>query len=193
MVIIWLTNASAVSMKDLWFSLPDSMIPYLDAKKRTECIDMYRLKLKAKNALGGETAIDTITGNYLSATLSNNSILQMRRILSSNADSLVCVVRTFWGPVKDSKVTVFTTKWKEVCNVQFKIDDFTHKPDTMNTELYEKTKKMLDPYMFFAKLNPKDDTLTVEVTVTGVSEEENNTINDIILQRKLNWNGKCFN
>ena len=69
------TNVYAKSIKEIWTSLPDSMLVYLDKNIRTECINLMETGMKPEvtNKLGGKTKIDTLTSNFISVTLTKAS------------------------------------------------------------------------------------------------------------------------
>ena len=68
-----LVNVNAQSMRNLWLSMPDSIVGYMDKNSRTESLDYLEMKVKSdiKNMLGETSSIDTITNDFLSAKLSS--------------------------------------------------------------------------------------------------------------------------
>ena len=75
------TNISqAKDIREIWLSMPDSLISYLDKSKRIEMVDYIDMKVKAdvKNALEGTSVMDTLTNEFLQVTLNEACTLQMR-------------------------------------------------------------------------------------------------------------------
>ena len=102
-------TVSAKSMREIWLSMPDSMVRYLNKSKRIEFLDYVDMKVKTdvKNLLQGSSVMDTITSNYLSAKLNEASAIQMKLLPVHGSDSLLCVVRTYSAPAAESTVNFF--------------------------------------------------------------------------------------
>ena len=103
-------TVSAKSMREIWLSMPDSMVRYLNKSKRIEFLDYVDMKVKTdvKNLLQGSSVMDTITSNYLSAKLNEASAIQMKLLPVHGSDSLLCVVRTYSAPAAESTVNFFS-------------------------------------------------------------------------------------
>ena len=73
-------SVSAKSMREVWISMPDSIIPYLDKNLRMELIDFIDMKVKAevKNKLDENTEIDVFSDNYVSIRLNGSSQMQIK-------------------------------------------------------------------------------------------------------------------
>lgn len=174
------------------------------------------------NALKGKSRIDTLTSTFLAATLSKAHTLQMKLLPASGSgsgsasgsasglgssmvsgsgsssslsscDSVLCVVRSWDGPKRDSEVQLFDRQWKPLqAPLTFSADSFVCRPDTMSEERFSRLVAMLDPIMFSVSLSPAENVLLVKLSPIVPNPEDEKAIEQILVQRKLKWNGKTF-
>lgn len=174
------------------------------------------------NALKGKSRIDTLTSTFLAATLSKAHTLQMKLLPASGSgsgsasgsasglgssmvsgsgsssslsscDSVLCVVRSWDGPKRDSEVQLFDRQWKPLqAPLTFSADSFVCHPDTMSEERFSRLVAMLDPIMFSVSLSPAENVLLVKLSPIVPNPEDEKAIEQILVQRKLKWNGKTF-
>ncbi len=192
------STVGARSMKDLLVSMPDSLVPYLDKNLRLEFAELQEMGVKAEvqNLLGDTSVMDTLTADFVQLRTSRVSTLQMKKLPVSGGDSLLCVVKTFSGPEKDSELYLYSQDWKPLpCSfdLQSLAGALVQKPDTMNEERFVELKGMIEPKMVYALLLQHEDALVVRLSLPLLSEEDKRQVNAIKMQRKFNWNGKTFN
>lgn len=174
------------------------------------------------NALKGKSRIDTLTSTFLAATLSKAHTLQMKLLPASGSgsasasgsasglgssmvsgsgsssslsscDSVLCVVRSWDGPKRDSEVQLFDRQWKPLqAPLTFSADSFVCRPDTMSEERFSRLVALLDPIMFSVSLSPAENVLLVKLSPVVPNPEEEKAIEQILVQRKLKWDGKTF-
>lgn len=174
------------------------------------------------NALKGKSRIDTLTSTFLAATLSKAHTLQMKLLPASGSgsgsasgsasglgssmvsgsgsssslsscDSVLCVVRSWDGPKRDSEVQLFDRQWKPLqAPLTFSADSFVCRPDTMSEERFSRLVALLDPIMFSVSLSPAENVLLVKLSPVVPNPEDEKAIEQILVQRKLKWNGKIF-
>lgn len=207
-------TVGAQTVRDMWLSMPPSFAPYLSASLRTQCLDFYDMHADAQtdNALKGKSRIDTLTSTFLAATLSKAQTLQMKLLPAagsasgsslgsssgsgsslSSCDSVLCVVRSWDGPMRDSEVQLFDRQWKPVqAPLTFSADSFVCRPDTMSEERFSRLVALLDPIMFSVSLSPTDNVLLVKLSPVVPNPEDEKAIEQILVQRKLKWDGKTF-
>lgn len=215
-------TVGAQTVRDLWLSMPPSLAPYLSTSLRTQCLDFYDMHTDAQtdNALKGKSRIDTLTSTFLAATLSKAHTLQMKLLPASGSgsasasasgsgssmvsasgsssslsscDSVLCVVRSWDGPKRDSEVQLFDRQWKPLqVPLTFSADSFVCRPDTMSEERFSRLVAMLDPIMFSVSLSPAENVLLVKLSPVVPNPEDEKAIEQILVQRKLKWNGKTF-
>lgn len=207
-------TVGAQTVRDLWLSMPPSLAPYLSTSLRTQCLDFYDMHTDAQtdNALKGKSRIDTLTSTFLAATLSKAHTLQMKLLPASGSasglgsslgsgsssslsscDSVLCVVRSWDGPKRDSEVQLFDRQWKPLqAPLTFSADSFVCRPDTMSEERFSRLVAMLDPIMFSVSLSPVENVLLVKLSPVVPNPEDEKAIEQILVQRKLKWDGKTF-
>ena len=174
------------------------------------------------NALKGKSRIDTLTSTFLAATLSKAHTLQMKLLPASGSgsgsasgsasglgssmvsgsgsssslsscDSVLCVVRSWDGPKRDSEVQLFDRQWKPLqAPLTFSADSFVCRPDTMSEERFSRLVALLDPIMFSVSLSPAENVLLVKLSPVVPNPEDEKAIEQILVQRKLKWDGKIF-
>lgn len=207
-------TVGAQTVRDLWLSMPPSLAPYLSTSLRTQCLDFYDMHTDAQtdNALKGKSRIDTLTSTFLAATLSKAHTLQMKLLPASGSasglgsslgsgsssslsscDSVLCVVRSWDGPKRDSEVQLFDRQWKPLqAPLTFSADSFVCRHDTMSEERFSRLVAMLDPIMFSVSLSPAENVLLVKLSPVVPNPEDEKAIEQILVQRKLKWDGKTF-
>lgn len=199
-VLVLAMSASAKSLRDMWVTMPDSLLPTLNANLRLELVELRDMGVKAevKNLLGSDCVIDTLTTDYLQLTSSKAAFVQMKMLPRNGKDSILCVVKTFAAPEKESNLRFYQQDWTELDKAQLlaegELEDVSKwlaaKSDTMNVDHY---RELIEPRMYFAELSLQDDTIVFQLSLPLVSEEEKMKLNAIIMQRKLKWNGERFN
>ncbi|MGM9704666.1 MAG: DUF3256 family protein [Prevotella sp.] len=192
---LFFLHASALQMKDLWMSIPDSIMPHINQTIREELLHIAENNTlsETNNLLGEKMRVDTLTSNYMAVNMSQSLFLQMRLLPTTDGDSILCVVRTYGTMVKESMVSLYKTDWTKISDLKFDINEFVQKPDTMQTDKYDELILKLDPYIFSASLSSNDDTLTVIPSAANVTTDDIKSLKDIFLQRKYKWNGQAFN
>lgn len=191
------TGVGAKSMKDLLVSMPDSLLPYLNKSLRQEMPELQEMGVKAevKNLLGENSVMDTLTANFLQIRMSKVATLQMKKLPVEGGDSILCLVKTFAGPEKESQVLFFNQDWKALdagklfaCDAERLIS----KPDTMTEARFIELKKMIEPKMMSVMLFEHENAAVVRLSLPLLSADDKKTVSVIKLQRKFNWNGKTF-
>ena len=191
-------NASAQSLRRMWLTMPDSIMPYLNASSRQEFVDFANMKVKAdvKNLLNGNNRMDTLTNDYLHVTLNRSATLEMKLLPQQKGDTILCFVKTFYGPSKESEVRFYDMFW-HLLPSQGKLPtvtpaDFISRPDTMSIERFDNLKAMIEPYLISAKLSQSDNSIVLSLAAPLVGSEDKKDINTIFMQKKLNWENGSF-
>jgi len=113
--------------------------------------------------------------------------------LLSSCDSVLCVVRSWDAPKRDSEVQLFDRQWKPLqAPLTFSADSFVCRPDTMSEERFSRLVALLDPIMFSVSLSPAENVLLVKLSPVVPNPEDEKAIEQILVQRKLKWDGKTF-
>ncbi len=202
MVAALSAQVSAKSLRDLWISMPDSLMPVLDKNLRLEFVDLKDTGVKAevRNLLGEDCSMDTLTATYMHLTVCKHSTCEMLLLPRLGSDSLLCVVRTFSGPEKESEVHFYDQQWREVSLQELIPADvyavdcyFKAKPDTMSEEKYHDLHMALESGMWCVKLSSGEESLTFQLSLPLLCKEEKAQLSSLLVQRKFKWNGQRFN
>lgn len=195
-------SINAKSLRELWVSMPDSLAPALNHNMRIEFADLQDMGVKpeVKNLLGENAEMDTLTTDFMQLASSPASTLQIKLLPYEGNDSILCMVRTFAAPEKESEVSFYNQHWERMPNQLFfdknveTLEGYLlAKPDTMSEEKYQGLISAIEPRMFYANLSQKDNSIVFQLSLPLVSKEEKTQLNALLMQRKLKWNGKTFN
>ena len=153
-----------------------------------------QMKLLPASGSGSGSATASVSGSgssigsassMVSGSVSSSSL--------SSCDSVLCVVRSWDGPKRDSEVQLFDRQWKPLqAPLTFSADSFVCRPDTMSEERFSRLVAMLDPIMFSVSLSPAENVLLVKLSPVVPNPEDEKAIEQILVQRKLKWDGKTF-
>ncbi len=163
-----------------------------------------QMKLLPASGSGSGSASASGSGSALGSSLGSGSGSSMGSASSkvsgsgsssllSSCDSVLCVVRSWDGPKRDSEVQLFDRQWKPLqAPLTFSADSFVCRPDTMSEERFSRLVALLDPIMFSVSLSPAENVLLVKLSPVVPNPEDEKAIEQILVQRKLKWDGKTF-
>lgn len=138
------------------------------------------------SSIGSGSSLVSASGSSLGSGSGSSSSL-------SSCDSVLCVVRSWDGPKRDSEVQLFDRQWKPLqAPLTFSADSFVCRPDTMSEERFSRLVALLDPIMFSVSLSPAENVLLVKLSPVVPNPEDEKAIEQILVQRKLKWDGKTF-
>ncbi len=203
LLLLQALSMSAKSMVEIWKSMPDSLLPYIDRTHRQEMTDFIAMGLKGDvdNSLQGKSVMDTLTQSYIHVTLNKSASLQLRRLPIRGGDSIVCVVRTWLGPGKESDVSFYDQNW-QMLDAHSMFGDLSLenlapallvRPDTMSQARFEELVAKIDPLMVSARLFVDSDDLEVSLSLPEYNYAIMNELNAIVRLTRLKWNGEIFN
>ena len=199
LIVVACLQLQAKSMREMWLTMPDSIVPYLNKNLRLELVDYMGMKVKSevKNLLRGITVMDTLTANYASLTINETLKMQLRLLPITKGDTILCMVKTFNGPLPESEIAFFTSRWYRLeypsIDLQSFVSSLVVKPDTMSQHRFNELKNKIEAVMVEASLSDKDDELTIRPTVPLLARGEKKTVDTILMQRKLKWDGRTYN
>lgn len=176
-------TAQGQTMRSLWIAMPDSLFPYLDRNAKTIMADGVGEGIATGNRLSGQSRIDTLTADYLKATLSEASYIEMKRIANPQGDSILAVVTTFCGPEQESKLDFYDLSWHllagDVC-----AEASTVRPDTMSEDHYIELQQKIEPKIRFYHLSPVDTLLYSSFSLPMLSEADKRQVRAILQEKR---------
>ena len=145
---------------------------------------------------GSGSALGASLGSASGSSMGSASSMVSGSVSSSSlssCDSVLCVVRSWDGPKRDSEVQLFDRQWKPLqAPLTFSADSFVCRPDTMSEERFSRLVALLDPIMFSVSLSPAENVLLVKLSPVVPNPDDEKAIEQILVQRKLKWDGKTF-
>ena len=153
-----------------------------------------QMKLLPASGSGSGSASASVSGSGSSIGSASSLVSGSGSCSSlSSCDSVLCVVRSWDGPKRDSEVQLFDRQWKPLqAPLTFSADSFVCRPDTMSEERFSRLVALLDPIMFSVSLSPAENVLLVKLSPVVLNPDDEKAIEQILVQRKLKWDGKTF-
>ena len=194
-------TVGAKSMVDIWKAIADSLMPYVDRKHRTEMVEFIRMGLKGDvdNLLGSKSTMDSLTSNFIQVKASEAMMMQIKRLPRQGSDSILCVVRTWFGPVKSSRIQLYTEHWKPIeqdalgnRSLDSMLPMFISRPEGMSEEKFNELKISFDFLLPYASLVSYADDLQLSVSNPLPSQERNIDFERVKKLIILKWNGNIF-
>ena len=194
-------TVGAKSMVDIWKAIPDSLMPYIERKHRTEMVEFIRMGLKGDvdNLLGSKSTMDSLTSNFIQVRASEAMMMQIKRLPRQGADSILCVVRTWFGPVKSSRIQLYTENWKPIeqdalgnRSLDSMLPIFISRPEGMSEDKFNELKISFDFLLPYASLVSYADDLQLSVSNPLPSQERNIDFERVKKLIILKWNGNIF-
>lgn len=147
-------SLSAQNINSLFVAMPDSLSPLLTKVNRQDFADFLSSGMKAvvKNKFGGESEMQKLTDDYIMLKTTDSSVEEMKMLPLNDSVKIICVVKTYSGPVEDSKVEFYSTDWKKLS-----CEDFIKLPSLEDFFVKEKDKlpKFRDMFLYKAELSEK--------------------------------------
>lgn len=192
------------TMKDLWLSMPDSVLPYMNESMRRDHIDFINMNLdsEVKNLLSGKCVIDTLTTDYCKIMLNDNISWQLVLLpREEHGDSVTCSIKTFLGKGSESEICFYNQQWQHI-DASFGlpqndgtdnlVNTFIEKPDTMSQDRFAQLQSQLVPCMLVADYDQSHGCLVLKLSAPLPDGGQEEQVKTILKQRKLKWNGRMF-
>ena len=161
----------AQDLKSLYISIPDSLSPLLTNVNRQDFGDFLASNMKAevKNRFGNSSEMLKLTGDYLKIKLTTVSSVEMKLLPVNDSTKVICVAKTYQGPVADTEISFYSTSWEKLNEKEFidfpKKEDFfivPIKPEQIDSLEY--VKAQADIHLTQASLS--ENKQTIEFTYT---------------------------
>ena len=213
-LVLMLTTFSihlpAKTVAEIWKTMPDTIVPYLDPQQRQEMPSYASMHVDGSvdNLLEGKCRMDTLTNSYAHIRLNATKSLQLKLLPISNQDSIICLVETWLAdsdhkasiPTGESTIRFFSQDWKELPTPQYLgvpsvndlADMLTTKPDTMSEQTYKALKEKIDPKMVLAEISAEDNTLRLRLSRPLLSDEEYKELHQVLVIRQLSWSNGSY-
>lgn len=198
-LLLFALNIPAKSMVEIWEALPDTMLPYMDRNHRLEMTEFLNMGLKGRvdHSLQGQSTMDTITSNYIHLTLNEAVDVHIKRLAYHDGDSILCVVKTWSAPDKESDIYFYTQDWRilDIPNpleVYRTAEPGLARPDSMAPDEWDALASKVNFVLTGAALSPSNDNLQVFQSVPLLSIEDRDRIRPLLMSVSLKWNSRTF-
>ena len=164
-------------------------------------VEFIRMGLKGDvdNLLGSKSTMDSLTSNFIQVRASEAMMMQIKRLPRQGSDSILCVVRTWFGPVKSSRVQLYTENWKPIeqnalgnRSLDSMLPMFISRPEGMSEEKFNELKISFDFLLPYASLVSYADDLQLSVSNPLPSQERNIDFERVKKLIMLKWDGNIF-
>lgn len=195
--------SAQVTMRDVWQSMPDHLVPYLHQNLRVEQLELQDMKAEAevKNLLNGTSIMDTLTVDYTFVRLSEYSTLALKLLTRPDSTQIICFVKTVMAPEAESEVNFYDVNWQPLDipsglplhkSADALLSQMTVRPVGMEEERFAELRNMIDPVMCQVELSPAAPTLVMRLSIPALTQQERDDISPIIKPITFKWDGKTF-
>lgn len=181
------------TMKEIFATLPDSILPSLTKNDRLDCIDFIEnnMTTEVNNALKGKTRLTVLTDNLAKIQVSPLTEMQICKLATANG-YIICLVHSSNVGGWDSTIRFYDSTWKLLDTSKF-IDlpttsDYIPQPADMDASAYSNIINLADFPLIQADFD--NTTLSLIYTSSNSNDEKYKTTVLPLVQPviKFNWN-----
>lgn len=185
----------AESIDTLFHRAPEYVLPLLDGNARLDLLDLYNHKMEAKaeNIFGGTARLTRKTPDYAHVSLTNVSEWEMKLLTTEN-DTLICVVHTRRTPTARSTVRMFRKSWQPatIALPAPALADFVRTTDTANDEERSDIMARLSLDGTEAHWNSAEAALTLQLSTAALTEEQRKKAETFLQPLTYRWENGRF-
>ena len=191
-------SLAAQKMRDVFATMPDSVLALMTKNNRLDCIDFIEndMEAKVRNRFDGFTVLKALTVDYLDLQLTKNCRVEMKLLPAGDSLNYICLSRTYSGPVPESVVELYTADWREMPGAEWiprpAYADFWTEHDSVDAEEAERLQRLQDMRFVQASLQPDDMRLTYTLQPGEVEKEEAGRMEELLRPVVYEWDGRRF-
>lgn len=191
--LLSLQGASAQRMRDVFASMPDSVLEVMTKNNRLDCIDFIENNMEARvrNRFDGFSELNILTEDYLNLNLTSSCLVEMKLLPVADSISYICVVKTYSGPVRESEVTVYTDKWKLLPREKWiqwpEYNDFWQANDSITDVDIRSMQREQAMHFVSVCLSADQTRLTLEVQLDKTDEEKDKKMKSVLHPLVYEW------
>lgn len=113
--------SAAADMEQLFLAENGTLFTLIDNQSRLIMLDNYKSggTVPVTNLMAGDSSrVVNLTANEITILTSPAKSVQAR-LLTSGRDSVIAVIETFKTPYPDSRISFFSTQWKQLKNKKY--------------------------------------------------------------------------
>lgn len=193
---------AARDMRNIWKTVPDSVVLSIDKVRRLEMLDLvdYNVKAEVNNQLGSTSVMDTITSDYLHITIGKSSELSMRLLPTAEGDTVICMVTTFKAPEAESSLCFYSLDWQPheasrylpFAKLSDVADSLIMCPDTMSADSFANLCSQVVVPLVSVSSSVSSSDLELSLSLPMLPVDERGKIDALLVRRKLAWTGSKY-
>ena len=174
-MLLCVFSLHAQDMKTLFIAMPDSIAPLLTKVNREDCVDFLASNMKAevKNRFGKVSELKKLTDDYLFLQTTGSSSMEMKLLPLNDSVKVICVINTVCGPVCDSEIRFYSTRWEQLAESDFirlpSVEAFYLPVDTLTDEAYVAIREKADMELVKATLSEDKSIISFTYTTPELS------------------------
>lgn len=190
LIIALVASVCTVKAQDitpLFTAMPDSFMPQLETAWRKDLVDLFKSGKPAKleNSMSGHSTLKALTGDYVQLQVTAASEVQLKLLPLVNNTYIICMINTVSGPVKDSRISFYTTEWKPLDSKSLftppTLEQFIAKGVDQTAEISQAALAPIDLLLLEYRLNASNLQLEAVLTTPQyVSKEQREALKKVI-------------
>lgn len=190
--------AQQARMRDVFSQMPDSIFPLITRNNRLDCVDFKENDMPAlvKNIVDEPIELTELTEDYLKLTMSKVSWAEMKLLPATEGRYVICLVKTYAGPLKDSSVRFYDAEWNLLTDISVPLPDvkvFLPLPESADLAVYEEAvAQMRDLPFVEMTLHPTEHTLQQIYQPGELMKKERDYVTGRLKPITYKWDGHQF-
>jgi len=198
-------------MRDVFATMPDSVLPMVTKNNRLDCIDFIENNMEARvrNKVDEYVVLEALTDDYARFRTSAVAVMELKLLPTNDSTSVLCVVTTAESGevgterrIMDSNIRFYDTDWRLLPSeapmssvLQQRDGDAFFSatvPDSLQAAADAARRSLASFHPVLVTLDPADYTLTLSVQTGYLSIEERRALQPCLRPVTLRWNGQAF-
>lgn len=196
LLLCLIQGVSARKMREVFADMPDSLLVMLTRNNRLDCIDFIEndMKARVRNIFDNYSELTVLTDDYLSMALTERSRVDLKLFPAGDSLQVICMVRTYDGPVPESTVAFFDEQWTPLetdqCLRLPRFEEFWVKPESVSEETFLHLQQSMDLRCVKAMLYAEAPALEFTLQIGDLSEEGRKDVAPCLKPLRYLWDGK---
>lgn len=190
-----MVSANAQTVGDMFMSMPDSLFPYLTQEQRVELVKLKQVDTSTSAVLRSvfncSVSLDSLGAACMTVNIDSTMTVEMARLATVSGDSLYCLLQTVSAPERETVASIYNKVWEKVSDVDWTDVPLLNRPDTMSDKEFANRTSLIEFRMVEARLE-NADTIVLKLNVPMLSSEDKRLLRDILVQRRMRWDGEKF-
>ena len=206
-------TAQQVLMREVFASMPDSVLPLVTKNNRLDCIDFIENNMDARvrNKVDEYVVLEALTEDYARFRTSASAVMELKLLPLSDSTSVLCVVTTAEAGVKespsyveDSNIRFLSSSWAPLPagtpslvqtvkrardSEAFFVDEV---PDSLQEAYSQARASLCSFHPVRMALSPDDYVLTLTIQPGYLASEEKKAVQGRLRPIRMAWTTQGF-